>query len=164
MYCKYAPIIPYIGMGNVLLGDSIDRVIDILKNQKLSIYIETTPYGEERCTIDNEMLIVANSVNRKICMMCALEEYQGILLKKIHIGMTIPEIMEVDKSLIKVEPDDDYVSFENGYFIEHELFDFSNEFTTPVTEITIMLKCFFPTYKNDKEEFENSEIYRSGRW
>ena len=75
--------------------------------------------------------------------------------------MTIPEIMKIDSTLIKIEPDNDFISFENGYFIEHELFDFSDELTTPVTEITVILKQFFPTYT---DEYDNSELYRSGQW
>ena len=161
MYSKYAPIIPYVSMGNILLGDNIDETVEMLKQQQLPIQCKITPYDEVRCTIGNEMLIIANSINRKIGMLCALEEYQGMLLNKIRLGMTIPEIMKIDSTLIKIEPDNDFISFENGYFIEHELFDFSDELTTPVTEITVILKQFSPTYT---DEYDNSELYRSGQW
>ena len=162
MYNKYAPLIPYVGMGNVLLGGNIDETIEMLKQQQLPIQCKTTPYSEVRCTIGNEMVIIANSINRKIGMLCALEEYGGMLLNKIRLGMTIPEIMKIDSTLIKTEPDDDFVSFKNGYFIEHELFDFSDEMTTPVTGITIILKEVFPTYST--EEYNNSAVFYSGQW
>lgn len=161
MYSKYAPIIPYVSMGNILLGNNIDETVEMLKQQQLPIQCKTTPYAEVRCRIGNEMLIIANEKNRKIGMLCALEEYQGMLLKKIRLGMTIPEIMRIDSTLIKIKPDDDFVSFKNGYFIEHELFDFSDELTTPVTQITIVLKEFFPTYI---DEYGNSKLYSSGQW
>lgn len=163
MYSKYAPIIPYVSIGNIMLGANIDETVEILqqdRNVMLSDY-KSDSY-QVRYKINNELLIIANPVNRKICILAALEDYQGGLLNGIKLGMTIPEIMSIDNTLVKVEPDDDFVSFENGYFIEHELFDFSDELTTPVTEITLILKDFFPTYT--EKYYDNSRLFYSGKW
>lgn len=166
MYSKYAPIIPYVSIGNILLGANIDETIATLRQDKQVMLYDVSDYQSDsyqvRYRVNNELLIIANPVNRIICILCALEDYQGVLLNGIKLGMTIPEIMGIDNTLIKVEPDDDFVSFENGYFIEHELFDFSDELTTPVTEITLILKDFFPTYT--EKDYDNSRLFYSGQW
>lgn len=169
LFSQFAPIIPYVSMGNIKLGSNIDEVIPELRKSDLQICYRNEGGGyKEFYDIEQYMTIGFLTKNRKIDTLYSNIDYKGGINNQIYVGMTLEEVKQKDPSLVFIDGDDEYVSLNNGYIIRLE-----DNGWIDLTVIEITLKDFFPSVivnSNNKIEYDykkdniKQSIWESGEW
>lgn len=133
-----APIIPWIGMGQVELYSSIEKLQHLINiDQPTSILGKYLVRYEINEIVD----LWFNLNNGKLFKITALKNYTGMLFNKIHIGMKIDDVLKIEPSFKYDDFEEVYVS-NKGIYIE----------TDPIDNTVLWISVFIKEI--DSEEFE----------
>ena len=114
----YAPIIPYVGMANIKLYNTIEELQPIL-----SLYGATANYickDFVRYDIGKELLLFFHRKNNKLFKITTEENYKGTLFDTIKVGMHETELESIDSSFVYDDFEEVWIS-SKGVFIEAEI-------------------------------------------
>ncbi|MBH5318321.1 hypothetical protein I6N90_10925 [Paenibacillus sp. GSMTC-2017] len=138
-----APIVPWKGMGGISLYSHISEYYDIIINLNEADAL----FGKARVRyeIKDEVDLWFNLFNGKLYKITALKNYNGKLFDKIHIGMPIEEVLEIEPSFEYEDFEEVYVS-PKGIYIE----------TDPVEHTVLWISVFIKEI--DNEDFDE------GKW
>ncbi|TQR39809.1 hypothetical protein C7Y47_01925 [Lysinibacillus sphaericus] len=138
-----APIVPWIGMGNIKLYSHINDLYSLIEQQCK----QPTLLGNFliRYEIDNSIDLWFNLLNDKIFKITTLENYKGTLFNKIRVGMHIDEVLKLEPSFIYDEFEEVYCS-SKGVYIE----------TDPVNNTVLWISVFI-------KEIDDPDFIR-GEW
>ncbi|WP_099190494.1 hypothetical protein [Tepidibacter mesophilus] len=155
----YAPIIPGRGLGGVELRTHLNEYYDVLNNfdwrNKKNWIPECMSSFHVGYKKENICIMIFDILNGKLMKMTALKDYEGILLDKIKIGMSLEEALEKEENLIYDDEEECYkIQGVNGVIIEPDAY------YKYIESITI--------YISELDEFQNDfakseEIYK-GKW
>ncbi len=118
MIDKYAPIIPYEGMGRIKLYSTIRDLKDLLGSAEVKGVMLNNLWV--RYEIDNCMYLFFHLVNGKLFKITTLDEYKGKLFDKISVGMKETDFLEFDNSFVYDEFEEVFES-DKGVFIETDV-------------------------------------------
>lgn len=110
-----APIIPYIGLGNIRLYSTKDELVDLLLLDNVEIKIINDRWI--RYDIQNSVELFFHLKNNKLFRITTLENYKGMLFEKIGVGTTTEEMLNVEPSFIFNDFEEVWES-DKGVFIE----------------------------------------------
>lgn len=98
-----APIIPYVGFGEIKLYSTREELRELLSLN----YVESEIYYEKwiRYDIQNSIELFFHLKNNKLFRIVTLDDYQGKVFDKIGVGTT-------EEELLKIEPTFVYDDFE----------------------------------------------------
>ena len=140
-------IIPYVGIGPIKLGMTLEEVRTIIKAQKMKFdqWIDPNEWCEP--SIPWTLIRIEKAITmvfvKGILFEIGLEEsYIGSLPNGIHIGMPMSEVEKMEPNL-KYNEDDEEFESPNGYWIGDEIA------SGKVVSITI----FLPDVELDSDEF-----------
>lgn len=112
---KMAPIIPYIGLGDIKLYSTREELRDLLSLDGVDSMMITENWI--RYDICNTVELFFHLGNDKLFRISTLDNYQGKLFEKIGVGTTAEEISKLDSSFIYNEFEEVWES-DKGVFIE----------------------------------------------
>lgn len=112
---KMAPIIPYIGLGDIRLYSTREELRDLLSLDGVESMMITENWI--RYDICNTVELFFHLGNDKLFRISTLDNYQGKLFEKIGVGTTTEEILKLDSSFVYNEFEEVWES-EKGVFIE----------------------------------------------
>lgn len=114
MIDTYAPILPNESLGNILLRETKDNLLNIFNKNKI---IYNTSYEKENDTrvllytiLNDSITVAVDNRNSKIFRITAKDGYKGRLINKIKIGDTLSDVFEIDESFKYSERDDAVLS------------------------------------------------------
>lgn len=110
-----APIIPYIGLGNIRLYSTKDELVDLLLLDNVEIKIINDRWI--RYDIQNSVELFFHLKNNKLFRITTLENYKGMLFEKIGVGTTTEEMLNVEPSFVFNDFEEVWES-DKGVFIE----------------------------------------------
>lgn len=110
-----APIITYIGLGNIRLYSTKDELVDLLLLDNVEIKIINDRWI--RYDIQNSVELFFHLKNNKLFRITTLENYKGMLFEKIGVGTTTEEMLNVEPSFIFNDFEEVWES-DKGVFIE----------------------------------------------
>lgn len=101
-----SPIIPWVGLGGVKLYSHVSHFYDLIDklDEKSSLLVKLFVRYEIKDSVD----LWFNLLNGKLFKITASKGYNGLLFDKIHIGMHIDEVLQI-------EPSFEYDDFEEVY-------------------------------------------------
>ncbi|GAB5083157.1 hypothetical protein Osc1_23350 [Hominimerdicola sp. 21CYCFAH17_S] len=137
---KYAPIIPYEGMGGIKLYSSMEELRNIISAYNPEIINDTWI----RYEINNIMYLFFHKQNRKLFKITTMKGYCGKLFDKISVDTYEEELTIIDSSFSYDEFEEVWES-DKGVFIETDVF------SKKATWITIYIP------EMDNEDFDNGE-------
>lgn len=112
---KMAPIIPYIGLGDIKLYSTREELRDLLSLDGVDSMMITENWI--RYDICNTVELFFHLVNDKLFRISTLDNYQGKLFEKIGVGTTTEDISKLDSSFVYNEFEEVWES-DKGVFIE----------------------------------------------
>ena len=112
---KMAPIIPYIGLGDIRLYSTREELRDLLSLDGVESMMITENWI--RYDICNTVELFFHLGNDKLFRISTLDNYQGKLFEKIGVGTTTEEISKLDSSFVYNEFEEVWES-DKGVFIE----------------------------------------------
>lgn len=112
---KMAPIIPYIGLGDIKLYSTREELRDLLSLDGVDSMMITENWI--RYDICNTVELFFHLGNDKLFRISTLDNYQGKLFEKIGVGTTTEEISKLDSSFVYNEFEEVWES-DKGVFIE----------------------------------------------
>lgn len=138
-----APILPWVGMGNINLYSHISDFYPLLSNEG----VKTQLLGNFliRYEISNSIDLWFNIINGKLFKITALSRYSGMLFEKIKIGVHIDEVLRIEPSFEYDDFEEVYCS-NKGIYIE----------TDPVSDTVLWISVFV-------KEIDNQD-FESGNW
>ena len=98
MIDKYAPIIPFVGMGGIRLGATKEDVEEIL-GETLKNPIMQFDGKRSRYDLDNLLLFFEEKTGQLI-MMTTQAGYKGKLFSRFDVNSTVEELMDYDSSFV----------------------------------------------------------------
>ncbi|GMK47428.1 hypothetical protein PghCCS26_45580 [Paenibacillus glycanilyticus] len=138
-----APILPWIGMGDLNLYNRIGDFYQLLNSEEVKVNL----LGKFliRYEINNSIDLWFNLNNGKLFKLTALNKYNGTLFEKIKIGMHIEEVLSIEPSFEYDEFEEVYCS-NKGIYIE----------TDPANDTVLWISVFI-------KEIDNQD-FESGHW
>jgi len=126
-----APIIPWIGLGNIKLYETIKNIKPLIAQENVKGFL----YDKFliRYELEDEVYLFFNLLNGKLFKLTALKNYKGMLLNQIKIGMNIRE-------LLKIEPSFEYEDFEEVYVSPKGIFVEINPDTEDIMWISVFIR------------------------
>ena len=126
-----APIIPWIGLGNIKLYETIKNIKPLIAQENVKGFL----YDKFliRYELEDEVYLFFNLLNGKLFKLTALKKYKGMLLNQIKIGMNIRE-------LLKIEPSFEYEDFEEVYVSPKGIFVEINPDTEDIMWISVFIR------------------------
>ena len=112
---KMAPIIPYIGLGDIKLYSTREELRDLLSLDGVDSMMITENWI--RYDICNTVELFFHLGNDKLFRISTLDNYQGKLFEKIGVGTTTEDISKLDSSFVYNEFEEVWES-DKGVFIE----------------------------------------------
>lgn len=120
MIDKYAPIIPYVGIGGLKLDltkEEAERVIGgPLKEEE-----EYFDGRWSRYTVENLLHLFFDNRKNRLFKITTLPEYRGKLFEKIGTDTDEADLLRLEPTLVYDDFEEVYVSEEKGVFIETDL-------------------------------------------
>ena len=110
-----APIIPYIGLGDIKLYSTREELRDLLSLDGVVSMMITENWI--RYDICDTVELFFHLENDKLFRITTLDNYQGRLFEKIGVGTTTEEMLKLESSFIYNEFEEVWES-EKGVFIE----------------------------------------------
>lgn len=95
---KMAPIIPYIGLGDIKLYSTREELRDLLSLDGVDSMMITENWI--RYDICNTVELFFHLGNDKLFRISTLDNYQGKLFEKIGVGTTTEDIFKLDSSFV----------------------------------------------------------------
>lgn len=110
-----APIIPFLGFGEIKLYSTRDELSDLLSLSD----VETTVINKNqiRYDIQDSVGLFFHLRNNKLFKITTLDNYKGKLFEKIGVGTTVKELLEIEPSFVYNEFEEVWES-DKGAFIE----------------------------------------------
>ena len=110
-----APILPWIGLGNIKLYENINDLKALIARDDVKGFL----YDKflVRYELEDKIYLFFNLLNGKLFKLTALKNYEGTLLSQIKIGMTSQELLKIDPSFEYDDFEEVYVN-RKGVFIE----------------------------------------------
>ncbi|GED61025.1 hypothetical protein ABER61_22460 [Brevibacillus formosus] len=138
-----APILPWIGIGNLNLYSHISNFYPLLSKGEVKVKL----LGKflVRYEVNNSIDLWFNLMNGKLFKLTALSNYTGTLFESIKIGMHIDEVLKIEPSFEYDEFEEVYCS-NKGIYIE----------TDPTNDLVLWISVYI-------KEIENQE-FESGNW
>lgn len=117
MIDKYAPIVPFVGMGGLRLDSTKEEVEEILgeKLKNPEMHFDGT---RSRYAVQDVMLLFFEEKTGRLIMIYTQEGYKGKLFGKIGTDSTVEELMRLDPSFVLDEFDELYISKEKGVAVD----------------------------------------------
>lgn len=112
---KYAPIIPYKGLGGIKLYSTLNELKNILSLDNVHSYIINDCWI--RYDVENCIELFFHAKNKKLFRLTTLDEYKGTLFGGIGVGSSEEEILKVEPSF-KYDEFQEIWESEKGVFIE----------------------------------------------
>jgi hypothetical protein len=134
-----APIIPWKGMGNVVLYTHLRDLHESMKKENIKAFLYDNYLV--RYEILDKIYLFFNLVNGKLFKITALENYKGKLFGDIYIGMHIDEVLKREPSFVYDDFEEVYCS-SKGIYIE----------TDPVEHTVLWISIYIKEL--DNEDFE----------
>jgi hypothetical protein len=134
-----APIIPWKGMGNVVLYTHLRDLHESMKKENIKAFLYDNYLV--RYEILDKIYLFFNLVNGKLFKITALENYKGKLFGDIYIGMHIDEVLKREPSFVYDDFEEVYCS-SKGIYIE----------TDPVERTVLWISIYIKEL--DNEDFE----------
>lgn len=136
------PIIPWVGLGGVKLYSHLSQFYDLVDKQdeKSSLLVKFFVRYEIKDSVD----LWFNLLNGKLFKITASKGYNGLLFDRIHIGMHIDEVLQIEPSFEYDDFEEVYVS-PKGVFIE----------TDPVEQTVLWISVYVKELDNDDFERGN---------
>ena len=136
-----APIIPWIGLGNIKLYSTIESLRDVLELESVKRF----EYYKDlvRYEIQGEVYLFFNMRNGKLFKITALENYRGALFEKIKMGMNLKDVLEI-------EPSFRYDDFEEVYCSDKGIYIETDAENNTVCWLSVYVK------ELDQEDFEDA--------
>ena len=134
-----SPIVPWEGLGGFKLYSHISQFYDLIANMDEKSRLFTTFFI--RYEIKESVDLWFNLMNGKLFKITALKDFKGLLSNKIHIGMHIDEVLQVEPSFEYDDFEEVYVS-SKGIYIE----------TDPVEHTVLWISVFVKEIDNDDFE------------
>ncbi|MGX8796053.1 hypothetical protein ACR6HW_08210 [Fusibacter sp. JL298sf-3] len=143
MFNLEAKINPWKGLGGIELYSHISEFKRLLDESSAKAFI----LGRYlvRYEVKDQFFLWFNIINGKLFKITACEEYKGVLFDKIHIGMDIKKVLEIENSFT-------YDDFEEVYESSKGIFIETNPENNQVIWISVFIKELYD------EDFEN------GKW
>lgn len=113
MIDKYAPIIPYVGMGGIRLNSTREEVEEIL-GEKLKNPTMQFEGRRSRYDLGDLMLLFFEEETEQLIMMTTQRGYKGKLFGRFDVNSTVEELMDYDSSFVFDEFDETCLSEERG--------------------------------------------------
>ncbi|MFJ8087132.1 hypothetical protein ACIQ7N_02830 [Lysinibacillus sp. NPDC095746] len=137
-----APIIPWVGMGNVKLYSHISEFFSIIEQQcEKPVSIGNFLIRYE---INNSIDLWFNVLNGKLFKITALKNYTGKLFDVIYIGMPIDRALEIEPSFEYDDFEEIYCS-PKGIYIE----------TDPIENTVIWISVYIKEIDNEDFDIGN---------
>jgi len=135
-----APILPWIGMGEITLYSHIGDFYLLLKSGD----VKEKLLGKflVKYEIDDSVDLWFNIINGKLFKITALSKYTGTLFERIRIGMHINEVLSIEPSFEYDDFEEVYCS-SKGIYIE----------TDPVSNTVLWISVF--VRESENQDFEN---------
>ena len=126
-----APIIPWVGLGNIKLYDNIKnlRIIIAQDDIKGLLYDKFLV----RYELKDKIYLFFNLLNGKLFKITALKNYEGTVLNQIKIGMSSKELLKMDSSF-------EYDDFEEVYDSKKGVFIETDPETDEIRWISVFIK------------------------
>lgn len=137
---KYAPIIPYHGIGEIELYSTINELMDILSDSKEKILNDLWV----RYDINNILSLFFHRKNNKLFKITTMEGYCGNLFDKINVNTIEKEIVLLENTF-KYDEFEEVWESDKGAFIEVD----------PITKKSVWITVYIKEMNNDN--FDNGE-------
>lgn len=136
-------IIPWVGLGGLKLYSHISQFYELIDkmDEKSSLLVKFFVRYEIKGSVD----LWFNLINGKLFKITASKGYKGLLFDKIHIGMHIDEVLQI-------EPSFEYDDFEEVYFSPKGIYIETDPVENTVLWISVYVK-----------EIDNEDFNR-GKW
>lgn len=139
-----APIIPYVGMGDIFLKSTVVELRSLLCGAKL-VFDDGV---QTRYDISDIISLFVMDNNQKLFKLTTQHSYRGKLFEKISTTTNESELLKLEPSLVYDSFEEVYVS-EKGVYVE----------TDPVTK----LADWISVYVREVDELA-SELFWNGSW
>ena len=137
-----APIVPWVGLGNIKLYESIKSLRDLIDQEGVKEFLYSRFLV--RYEIPGKIYLFFNLLNGKLFKLTALKDYEGVVLDRIKIGMTSEELLRIDPSF-------EYDDFEEVYVSKKGVFIVTDAETEEIMWISVFIK------ELETPEFEEAE-------
>ena len=122
MIDKYAPIVPFCGIGGIRLGSTKDEV-EAICERELGTPTMLNDGKWSRYRIDDLLILLFEEQNGTLIKITALPEYRGKLFDTVGTDFLLRRLMEMEPSFIFDEFDEICYSEEKGVVIDAATLD-----------------------------------------
>lgn len=138
-----SPITPWVGLGGLKLYSHISQFYELIDklDEKSSLLVKFFVRYEIKGSVD----LWFNLINGKLFKITASKGYKGLLFDKIHIGMHIDDVLQIEPSFEYDDFEEVYCS-PKGIYIE----------TDPVENTVLWISVYV-------KEIDNEDFDR-GKW